>query len=257
MEEQQKTSSHASSGRYLIAFLFVFTGLLLLARNMGIITEEGFNLLVAWHSLFIITGIYSLIRRRYIFGSILLLIGIYLLGGVLMLFNTNVHAMIWPLILIFTGFLVLSNHHRRNRERHKTFFQRRMEQRKGYAGKEEMHGQQCQSENGFLYSNSSFSGVRHVVLDELFKGAKLHTSFGSIVVDLRHTHIEPGNTYIDLECNFGGVELYIPDQWKVRIECNCFCGGCEDKRWKNTESTADRILVIRGNVSFGGLEVKD
>ena len=30
------------------------------------------------------------------------------------------------------------------------------------------------------------------------------------------------------------MELHIPADWQVRIECSCFCGGCEDKRWQGT-----------------------
>lgn len=81
MEEKQKLPSHAGFGKVLTAPLFILTGLLLFARNMGIITEEWFNMLVAWHSLFIITGIYSMIRRHYLSGGILLPIGLYLLGS--------------------------------------------------------------------------------------------------------------------------------------------------------------------------------
>lgn len=43
--------------------------------------------------------------------------------------------------------------------------------------------------------------ARHVVLDELFKGAVVRTSCGGTTIDLRHTHIAPGETYIDLDCN--------------------------------------------------------
>lgn len=98
----------------------------------------------------------------------------------------------------------------------------------------------------------------HVVLDELFRGANIRTYFGGTTIDLRHTHIASGETYIDLNCNWGGIELFIPSDWKVQIECNCFCGGCEDKRWKGAETKQEwSVLVIRGNISFGGIEIKD
>ena len=48
---------------------------------MGIITEAWFNMLVAWHSLFIIAGIYTMIRKHYLSGGVLLLAGLYLLGS--------------------------------------------------------------------------------------------------------------------------------------------------------------------------------
>ena len=60
MEEKQKFPSHAGSGKVLTASLFILSGLLLFARNMGIITKECCNMLVAWHSLFIIAGIYTM-----------------------------------------------------------------------------------------------------------------------------------------------------------------------------------------------------
>lgn len=257
MEEKQQCSFHRGYSKVLTASLFILAGLLLFARNMEMITEEWFNLLVAWHSLFIIIGIYTLTRQRYLLGSTLLLVGIYLLGGKLMLFPDNHQALLWPLILVLTGIFVISPHRNkhwgRHRMRHAQMVQKMANARMG--GEEK---QECQSEDGFLYSNNSLSAVRHVVLDELFKGADIRTYFGGTTIDLRHTHIAPGETYIDLNCNWGGVELFIPSDWKVRIECNCFCGGCEDKRWQGAEPKQEWcVLVIRGNVSFGGIEIKD
>lgn len=83
MEEKQKTlSATGFSGKYLVASLFILSGILLFARNMGWITAELFSTIVSWYSLFIILGIYSMIRRHFVGGIILLLIGVYfLLGG--------------------------------------------------------------------------------------------------------------------------------------------------------------------------------
>ena len=97
----------------------------------------------------------------------------------------------------------------------------------------------------------------NVVLDELFKGAVVRTSCGGTTIDLRHTHIAPGETYIDLDCSWGGIEIYVPSDWKVVFKCNAFFGGCDDKRWQNGNINKESVLVIRGRLSFGGLEVKD
>ena len=40
-------------------------------------------------------------------------------------------------------------------------------------------------------------------------------------------------TYIDLDCSWGGVEIYVPSDWKVVFKCNAFFGGCDDKRWQD------------------------
>ena len=167
--------------------------------------------------------------------------------------------MLWPLALILIGIFFLRHHHRRNWTHQRTVHRRaKMVQRMMNKRMGEQEEQQCQSDDGFLYSNNSLSAVRHVVLDELFKGANIRTYFGGTTIDLRHTNIAPGETYIDLDCSWGRVELYIPADWQVRIECSCFCGGCEDKRWQGTPAkqaflSASCSVFLPGQLSFCGI----
>ena len=52
MEKKQNFPSHAGlSGKALIASLFIISGILLFARNVGWITYDLFNVVVSWHSL--------------------------------------------------------------------------------------------------------------------------------------------------------------------------------------------------------------
>lgn len=227
-------------------------------RLIAIRTQYGYHHRSMVQYAFIIAGIYTMIRKHYLSGGVLLLAGLYLLGSKLMLFPGNFQAMLWPLALILIGIFFLRHHHRRNWTHQRTVHRRaKMVQRMMNKRMGEQEEQQCQSDDGFLYSNNSLSAVRHVVLDELFKGANIRTYFGGTTIDLRHTNIAPGETYIDLDCSWGRVELYIPADWQVRIECSCFCGGCEDKRWQGTPAKQEWcVLMIRGNISFGGLEIK-
>ena len=106
MEEKQKfPTATGFSGKTLIASLFILSGILLFARNMGWITSEVFDMIVSWHSLLIILGIYSMIRRHFIGGIILLLIGVYFLIGGLSWLPENSQAMVWPIALITAGVL--------------------------------------------------------------------------------------------------------------------------------------------------------
>lgn len=75
MEEKQTFSpvGRGFSGKILIASLFIISGVLLFARNMGWITTEVFDMIVSWHSLLIIIGVYSMIRRHFIGGIVLFL----------------------------------------------------------------------------------------------------------------------------------------------------------------------------------------
>lgn len=264
MEEKQTFSpARGFSAKILIASLFIISGLLLFARNMGWVTQEVFDMVVSWHSLLIIIGIYSMIRRHFIGGIILLLIGVYFLIGGLSWLPENSQAMVWPFALIIAGILFFFKPKRRGPwADHRTLQNRRnfvkMKMKQGRPGMNFGNEQQQQSDSvdGFLHSENVWGAARHVVLDELFKGAEVRTSFGGTTIDLRHTHIAAGETYIDVDCNWGGVEIYAPSDWKIVFKCNAFFGGCDDKRWQNGNVNQDSILVIRGTISFGGLEVK-
>ena len=188
-----------------------------------------------------------------------MLIGVYFLLGGLSWLPENSQAMVWPLALIIAGVLLIFKSRRRGPWSHSHMAHHRKEWMKrrgpGMNFKEEQ--QQCESVDGFLHSENVWGAARHVVLDELFKGAIVRTSFGGTVIDLRHTHIALGETYIDLDCSWGGVEIYVPSDWKVVFKCNTFFGGCDDKRWHNGDINHESILVVRGTLSFGGLEIKD
>ena len=108
MEEKQNfPRATGFSGKILIALLFILSGILLFARNMGWITSEVFDLIVSWHSLLILLGIYAMIRRHFIGGIILFLAGVYFLIGGLSWLPENSQAMVWPLALIIAGVLFI------------------------------------------------------------------------------------------------------------------------------------------------------
>lgn len=262
MEKKENFPSHAGlSGIILTASLFIISGILLLARNLGWITHEVFDIVVSWHSLFIILGIYTMVRRHYLSGGILLLIGAYFMIGGLSWLPENSQAIVWPIALITAGVALFVKARRRERLMHNSMHHQYRNRAKGRGG--HMHTdmknneQQCESEDGYLRSDNRFGSVRHVVLDEVFRGASLRTSFGGTSIDLRHTHLAPGETYIDIDCNWGGIELLIPADWNVVTRCSAFFGGSEDKRWQSGNVDKESTLIVRGSISFGGLEIKD
>lgn len=184
MEEKQNfPRATGFSGKILIASLFILSGILLFARNMGWITSEVFDIIVSWHSLLILLGIYAMIRRHFIGGIILFLAGAYFLTGGLSWLPENSQAMVWPLALIIAGVLFIFKPGRNKRAqwaRQHTMEHRRqwMKMHQGRPGMNfESEQQQSESVDGFLRSENVWGAARHVVLDELFKGAIIRTSF--------------------------------------------------------------------------------
>ncbi len=116
MEKKQNFPSHAGlSGKALIASLFIISGILLFARNVGWITYDLFSIVVSWNSLLIVLGIYTMTRRHYISGLILTLIGAYFLIGGLSWLPENSQTIVWPVALIVAGILFFVKARRRER----------------------------------------------------------------------------------------------------------------------------------------------
>lgn len=253
--KQHSSIQQNHSGKFLIAVLLISAGVLMFARNMGWIHGEIYHLIVSWQTLLVFLGLYFLARRNYVAGVAVLLTGVYFLLGRLYCLPENSREMVWPVALIAVGIAFLFKAKRKS-----DYFRSIHSNETCGSFDSKIEGDEscgCHTSDGFLNSNNVFGGVRHVVLDEVFKGAKIRNSFGGTTIDLRHTHIEKGETIIDIECNWGGVELYIPSDWKVINQCSPFFGGCDDKRWQAAITDPERILIIRGSITFGGLEIRD
>lgn len=246
METKQKVQFNKGhmTGKYLVAFLFIACGAVLLARNMEWINQSVYDMLVSWQTLVAVLGIYAMFCRHYISGLVLVGISIYNLRDELgILIGSDAQAFMLPVILVLIGIAVI--------------FGRTGKHYGRWPGKqpEDFKTMNFTSADGFLRVENSFGGVRQVMLDEMLKGGSIHNRFGGTVVDLRRTDIPVGETVLDVDCRFGGIELYVPAGWSVKCLCNTFMGGYEDKRWETKENPA-KVLIVRGSLAWSGLVVK-
>lgn len=230
---------HKGNG-YLVAVIFIIVGLLFLGRNLGIVDFRIFHTLVSWPMLLIVIGIASLFRKHYFGGIILLFIGGFFLLPRITNMDISMYRTYWPVIFILIGIMIL--------------FKRRSTANKNKpCGKDITH----QSEDGFLESENIFGAVRHIVLDPVFRGATVKNTFAGTVIDLRRTTLEDAEVYIDIDCTFGGIEIYAPNNWYIISELKAVFGGFNDKRYQNGESLdATHKLIIRGGLNFSGVEIK-
>jgi predicted membrane protein len=112
-------------------------------------------------------------------------------------------------------------------------------------------------EEGYIDEVNIFSGSKHRVVNQVFKGGKVTNIFGGTEIDLMSATIPEGRTELTIECIFGGVTLIVPADLKVVLNVTAVMGGFSDKRLVIKEpSDANRILVIRGSAIFGGGEIK-
>lgn len=89
--------------------------------------------------------------------------------------------------------------------------------------------------------------------NEEFKGADLTAVFGGVKCDLRQAIIN-SDTVIKAESIFGGVEIYVPSNVKVKIKSTPIFGGVTDKSVYNQES--EHTIYINSTCIFGGVDIK-
>lgn len=87
---------------------------------------------------------------------------------------------------------------------------------------------------------------------EMFDGAVLTATFGSVACDLRKAIIS-ADCAIRVSATFGGIEILVPSHVNVKSECTAVFGGVSNETSKKENAPT---IYISGNCIFGGVEVK-
>lgn len=90
--------------------------------------------------------------------------------------------------------------------------------------------------------------------NQKFSGADLTAVFGGIKCDLSKAIIE-SDIVIDASSIFGGIEIYVPSNVKIKIKSIPIFGGVNNKANINADENSYTIY-INGKAVFGGIEIK-
>ncbi len=228
----------------MVAVILIVVGLIFLGKNLGYVNHDTFRILISWQMLLVALGAWSLVKRQYSGGLILIAVGaFFLVPSIVGRIDGGWVRTYWPLLLIAIGVILivrkmLPQNNNRQHSRH------------GFREGSPL-------DNGYLRSDSMFGSTKHIVLDPVFKGASIKNSFAGTIIDFRGTKLEATETFIDVDCLFSGVEIHAPGSWYIVSQLRPVFGGYDDKRFKDgVEVDYDHKLVIRGNLNFSGLEVK-
>lgn len=101
---------------------------------------------------------------------------------------------------------------------------------------------------------ATFSGQNVKFEGEEFKGTTLNAVFGGIKLDLRKAKIKD-DVVINATSVFGGIDILVPDECKVKIKSNSIFGGVSNNKKSEAKEKAHTIYV-NGSGIFGGVEVK-
>lgn len=100
---------------------------------------------------------------------------------------------------------------------------------------------------------ATFSG-QDVKLDkDKFEGADIDAIFGGVKLDLTKAIIEK-DTVINASAIFGGIDVIVPENVKVKVKSTSIFGGVDNK--KESTSDANFTIYINALCLFGGVDVK-
>jgi hypothetical protein len=90
---------------------------------------------------------------------------------------------------------------------------------------------------------------------EEIQDAVVSVMMGGLVLDLRETDLSRRPARLDILALMGGLELVIPESWKVSIDVHPTMGGVRDARAGRIDPERPIDLVLSGRVVMGGLDI--
>lgn len=224
------------SSRFIFGIIVIFLGILLLLEQATLFPSISSMIWTYiwkfWPLILIFFGAKLLIDRANFPGFILLILGVVFLST--NLFGWDFLSVLWPVVLIAIGISIL------------------LRDDTGYMKK----GSTSSKSTSKDYHSESvvFWGSERKIKSKEFKGGEYNVAFGGLELDLREAKIAKGGAKIHVNCAFGGVEIFVPKDCRVKTRGSAFLGAWEPNV---EESDVDEpVLEITGGVAFGGVEIK-
>jgi len=102
-----------------------------------------------------------------------------------------------------------------------------------------------------------FGGVDRHISGSDFQGAQCTAVFGGCKIDLRDAQIQGREAVLNTYAIFGGVEIWVPEDWEVVNHKLTLFGGTSDHRRRLPKGPDTKTLILEGATVFGGTEVKN
>lgn len=220
------------TGRVVLGLAMMAFGILWTLDNLGL-AESG-PILRWWPAVIVILGLLRLFGgRSWPAGAIMTFVGVWLLGEQLDLIHLSFFTL-WPIVLVLIGIGMLT----------RSSVQRASDPSR------------ADDSAAKLSSFAFMSGVVRKVVSTEFQGGDATAVMGGVKLDLRGAKPAPGGAVLDVMVVWGGIEIWVPDTWRVVNEATVMLGGLEDQTRVPPADTRE-TLIIRGLVVMAGVEIKN
>ncbi|HUK63842.1 MAG TPA: DUF5668 domain-containing protein [Dongiaceae bacterium] len=248
------------SARVIFGFILIALGTLWTLDSFGFL--DASMVLRWWPIVLVFLGVQRLAgmgaRRNPVWG------GILTVGGLLMLAD-NVGWLrftagaFWSLALVALGIMMLRPSAlgqvvyvgRRGGRRWRRYS---FDDKDVHIGAGEVH--RADDPNARIQVFSMWSHVIRRIVSQQFQHAETSAVMGGVRLDLRTAKPVPGGAVVDLSVVWGGVEILVPPTWVVVNEASVMLGGINDQT-RQTVSTSPDMLILRGAIVMGGVEIKN
>ena len=223
-------------GNILWGIVLIVIGLIIGGNSLGITSINIF--FNGWWTLIIIIPCFiGLFKENEKTGNVIgLLIGIALLLACQGLLDFNlVWKLVFPAILVAVGISIIFK-----------------DTIGGKVSKEiKKLNENKKTENEYC---ATFSGQDLKFDGENFEGTDLTAVFGGVKCDLRKSIIEK-DVVINASSIFGGIDILVPENMKIKIKSSSIFGGVSDNK-KYSEKDGEHTIYINATCLFGGVEIR-
>jgi hypothetical protein len=217
----------------MFGLLIILAGIVLTLDNLQIADADTY--LRFWPSGLILIGLAKLWQARTGFGSPVGGI-LFILAGGWMQLETLGHVDesfvdLWPLLLVVLGAGIVWQ---------------------GFRGR---HLRGSLAGDATINAIAVLAGINRGSNSSAFRGGELTAVMGGCEIDLSHAAIH-GEAVIDVFAMWGGIEIRVPEDWRVIGRVMPIMGAFEDQT-RAPLGAATHTLIVRGFVLMGSVEVKN
>jgi predicted membrane protein len=226
------------SGRLIVGIALMTLGALWTLDNLDILESEH---IVRWWPLVpLAIGLMKLtgvgMEKQTAFGAFLTIV-----GGLFLMDQFHVlsldFSIIWPLLFIFMG------------------VQLTMRAMGGSRAAGPAPGQP--DADDYVRSFAVMGGITRRNESQAFRGGELTAVMGGVELDLTDAVPAGGRAVVDVFAIWGGIEIRVPDDWRVEIDATPVMAGVESSARLAPGLVSAGTLVVRGFVMMGGVDIKN
>lgn len=234
-----QTSNRRMSFQIVLGLIVIGLGVIYTLDNLGIVYADNFTRF--WPILLVIYGAVKIGQSEAVpqklWGAFWVLV-----GGLWVLDRMNVIFFsiwdLWPLVLVVIGAGLIWRPSRG---------------RVTILGVETPGGGDISST---INAVAIMGGFKRKNDSQDFRGGEATAIMGGCEIDLRKASIKEGEAVLNLFAVMGGIEIWVPEDWKVTLHGTPLLGGFEDKTHP-TGIESSKHLIVKGYAVMGGVEIKN